>query len=72
MAEQTVVTVIVMVIGFVGQAAYLKGAFGAQIKDNERRIEVLEKHKERTCEPLFRDLGNSVARIEGRRGGDNR
>ena len=64
--QSTVVTTVVMVVGFVGQAAYLKGAFGTRIENNEERLKALEKHKERVCEPLFRDVVEDIARMEGR------
>lgn len=64
--ENTITTIVAMVLGFVAQTAYLKGNFGARINEGERRLEGLEntvRYKD-TCDKTHEALERRQARVE--------
>ena len=61
-----IITLVLVLLGFVGNAMYLKGSFGERIKTNERNItELWDKTRlKETCEEMFNGLGKRIDRVE--------
>lgn len=69
-----VITICVVVGGLIGQAAYLKGTFTAQINNHEKEIDELKKtvRFKDTCVRMFDGLDHRVTRLEGITNGKGR
>ena len=66
------ITIVVLLIGFVGNAAYLKGVFGTKIEANEKDIvELQEKvvYKD-SCSPVHAEVNRRLGRLERIRNGN--
>jgi len=65
------ITIGVVGAGFIGNALYLRGNFGARIKNNESNISALwdEKQSITTCEAKAGGIDTRVSRLERIRNG---
>ena len=61
-----IVTVVIVILGFVGNAIYLNGNFGARITNTERDVESLKKNVryKDTCESITHGLEGRIDRLE--------
>lgn len=62
------VTPVIVVLGFVANAAYVKGCFGTKITEHDRRLDHIESgvvwHD--GCEPKHSEINRRLERLEGR------
>ena len=59
---------VITVVGFVVNAAYLKGVFGTKIEDHDRRISHIENGViwKDGCEPKHEEINRRLERLEER------
>jgi hypothetical protein len=61
-----IISVGMVFIGFIANAAYLKGVFGTRIENNTKDIESLRNsvtYKD-TCEAIHKEVDHSIKRLE--------
>ena len=66
MNESSLITIGVMIFGFVANAFYIKGVFGTKIAEHDRRInEIVEKTVWRdSCIPRHDEVNRRLKRLE--------